>query len=433
MALPDYYDSTAATAATRVEKATAAALQQKVDELIDYSRDASLASRLTPEELARLAGGFGATDASVAAMFLRERARDDDDNANDPNNNTADGGGGGSSHHLRDVVNEGLTAAVRAGDYHTARQLLILYSLVATADADVLKRHHAEHCNNTRQHDDKEHRYSHRHNDEHKHEHPQSSASGNTGSNAAGGLHGNYDLEERAIRSLVTSAKHRQVATSSGVPPPPPPPPLDTDRLRSATNSDGLLAVLGAAQILRAMQDGTARRRTEEAILAVEEWVDYGENSMAFRISSWKEQRAAQGDLHIATEQDSKFMAFVSTKAVSNRRNFAGNLRRAVAATSFTDGRFLLEISDMVNKMSRPCLRLELLQYVLGLDNRYSIAHVARSVELAATCLGIRVVGNGGLGGSLSDDDDADGSSGDEATARRRSRSSLTTWLGFAT
>lgn len=55
------------------------------------------------------------------------------------------------------------------------------------------------------------------------------------------------------------------------VPPPPPPPPLDTDRLRSATNSDGLLAVLGAAQVLRAMQDGSAKRRVLESIESIEE------------------------------------------------------------------------------------------------------------------------------------------------------------------
>ena len=110
---------------------------------------------------------------------------------------------------------------------------------------------------------------------------------------------------------------------------------------------------------------------------------------MAFRISSWYDQRAAQGDLQIATAEDSNFMAFVSTKSIINRRNFAQNLRDAAQATSFTDGRFLSAISTMIAGMNKPCLRLELLQYVLGLDNRYSTAHVARSVELAATCLGI--------------------------------------------
>ena len=176
---------------------------------------------------------------------------------------------------------------------------------------------------------------------------------------------------------------------STGLTAPPPPPPLDTDRLRSATNSDGLLAVLGAAQVLKAMQDGGAKKRAQEVVSAVEEWVNYGEQSMAFRIASWYDQRAAQGDLKIATENDSKFMAFVSNKAISNRKSFAEQIREAVENTDFNDVRFLLAIDQILSKMHSPCLRLELLQYVLGLDNRYSVAHVRRSVELAASCLNI--------------------------------------------
>lgn len=171
--------------------------------------------------------------------------------------------------------------------------------------------------------------------------------------------------------------------------PRPPPPPLDTDRLRSATNSDGLLAVLGAAQILKAMQDGGAKKRTKESWEAVEEWVEHGERNIAFRLASWRDQRAAQDDLEIAVDQDSSFMAFVSGKAISNRKKFALQLHRAVEQTDFNDTRFLLAIDEITNRMHSPCLRLELLQYVLGLDNRYSIAHVKRAVELAATCLNI--------------------------------------------
>lgn len=110
---------------------------------------------------------------------------------------------------------------------------------------------------------------------------------------------------------------------------------------------------------------------------------------MAFRIASWYDQRAAQGDLKIATEDESKFMAFVSNKAISNRKAFAQQLRDAVENTDFSDVRFLMAIDEILSKMHSPCLRLELLQYVLGLDNRYSVAHVIRSVELAASCLGI--------------------------------------------
>lgn len=82
-------------------------------------------------------------------------------------------------------------------------------------------------------------------------------------------------------------------------------------------------------------------------------------------------------------------MAFVSNKAISNRKSFAEQLREAVGNTDFNDVRFLLAIDQILSKMHSPCLRLELLQYVLGLDNRYSVAHVLRSVELAASCLNI--------------------------------------------
>jgi hypothetical protein len=39
------------------------------------------------------------------------------------------------------------------------------------------------------------------------------------------------------------------------------------------TNSDGLLLVLGAAQILKTIATGSAKRRTEESYQAVEEYV----------------------------------------------------------------------------------------------------------------------------------------------------------------
>jgi hypothetical protein len=58
---------------------------------------------------------------------------------------------------------------------------------------------------------------------------------------------------------------------SSSLPPPPPPPPLDTDRLRSATNSDGLLAVLGAAEVLKSLQSGDAKSRVLEAAASIDE------------------------------------------------------------------------------------------------------------------------------------------------------------------
>ena len=124
-------------------------------------------------------------------------------------------------------------------------------------------------------------------------------------------------------------------------------------------------------------------------IVTIYRWVESGEKSIAFRLASWHDQRAAQGDLKIAVEHDSNMMAFVSNKAISNRRGFAEKLRKTIDATDFESVCFLRSIYDIVSQMHSPCLRLELLQYVLGLDNRYSVAHVARSIELAASCLSI--------------------------------------------
>mmetsp|Transcript_16793 Transcript_16793/g.21247 ORF Transcript_16793/g.21247 Transcript_16793/m.21247 type:complete len:159 (+) Transcript_16793:884-1360(+) len=137
------------------------------------------------------------------------------------------------------------------------------------------------------------------------------------------------------------------------------------------------------------MQNEAAKNRAIEAIEAIEEWIDKSENSVAYRLAHWRDLTAAQGDLKIATESSSHFMAFVSNKAIHNRKKFAEQLRESIKKTNFESINFLKSIHDMVSTMHSPCLRLELLQFILGLDNRYSVAHVARSVELAATCLNI--------------------------------------------
>ena len=314
------------------------AFDQKYQELFDLESE-EIQSKLTAEECARIAGGFGATDESVANLLRNAALQQDTE-----------------EHSLQNVVNEGLTSALRAGDYHTSRQLLILYSLIAKSSAS--SQPQTTNCpvlsTNTT---------------------PESSKSSKDIilSNAA------------AVDGKVTS---------------PPPPPLDTDRLRSATNSDGLLAVLGAAQILRAMQDGSAKRKVQEVVSSLEEWVNLADHNLTFRIKSWNDQRVAQGDLEIATESDTAFSAFLGTKAISNRKAFVNQLKTtaAVSDTNFVQTlSFLKCIYDIVQRMHSPCLRLELLQYILGLDNRYSVAHVARSVELAATCMTVDVVSTDGV------------------------------------
>lgn len=392
---------------TTVDNTNEDSFQQKVDELLDL--DESIQKMLTPEELARLAGGFGATDESVATILKQVMIQDRKINRKQQNDNKKHHDGDAAapsspsggihqdyaaavdpSHKLQDVVNEGLASAVRAGDYHTSRQLLILYSLVASR-ADELD----DEANNNDSGNDDDSSLSDASTEHKSGECPGSPPSQPISKKRHGRRTQRLEKKDSGLGrgvledlELVKTGDHdKQLAAH--LPSPPPPPPLDTDRLRSATNSDGLLAVLGAAQVLKAIQEGSCRRRAEECISAVEEWVNCGEQSMAFRISSWYDQRAAQGDLQIATENNTSFMAFVSNKAISNRKSFAGQLRQVISSPDFTEVNFLQAINQILSGMHSPCLRLELLQYVLGLDNRYSVAHVARSVELAATCLGI--------------------------------------------
>ena len=207
-------------------------LETKLEELIDL--DESIRGVLTPEECAKLAGGFGATDESIAQILKDAMIQDKE-------NEQKEGCPAGSCHMLQDIVNEGLAAAVRSGDYYTSRQLLILYSLVAS------EKHHLDM--------------------------EEAGPAGGGGHKLLIQGHGEEEkkMEKAMTLKRQTSSDGTMTDTNGHLPPPPPPPPLDTDRLRSATNSDGLLAVLGAAQVLKAMRDGGAKKRTQESFLAVEE------------------------------------------------------------------------------------------------------------------------------------------------------------------
>lgn len=345
---------------TTIDNSSQKHLQQKVEELFDLDDD-NMRKILTAEECARLAGGFGATDDSVAHLLMDAMIEDFEKESNKSHNN----------HNLQRLVNEGLTAAVRSGDFNTSRQLLILYTLVASKG-----RQERERANST------------------------SSSINDSICKEEGSDHGSLSpvsnhkkiLSKHFTKqssSVMTEVDLTTLKTTAAIHHPPPPPPLDTDRLRSATNSDGLLSVLGAAEILKSMQSESAKSRALEAVEAIEEWIDKSENSVAYRLASWRNLTAAQGDLKIATESSSHFMAFIGSKALDNRKKFAYQLREAVIETNFESIAFLKAIHQMVSTMHSPCLRLELLQFILGLDNRYSVAHVARSVELAATCLNI--------------------------------------------
>lgn len=214
-------------------------LQQKLEELLDLDDD-NMKQVLTPEEMARIAGGFGATDESVANLLNQAMLQD----IRDEKNKRKDSG-----HSLQDLVNEGLAFALRANDYHTSRQLLILYTLVAAR-----RRSNSEPKPLLESADE-----------------GYLSDTSKASSSSKKWRDAEKDIGSKEGEKEKHLFRDERRLGKEFVPPPPPPPPLDTDRLRSATNSDGLLAVLGAAQVLRAMQDGSAKRRVKESIDSIEE------------------------------------------------------------------------------------------------------------------------------------------------------------------
>jgi hypothetical protein len=227
---------------TSIDNTSEVHLQQKLEELLDINDD-NIKGVLTPEELARIAGGFGATDESVANLLYQAVQRDRMSGCDEEKSNTSS---------LQDIVNEGLAFSLRANDYHTSRQLLILYTLVSA-------KCHDEECKSKKiLLDNTDEGY-------------QSESSLGSSSCPRGTIRWR-DAEKNIVKKggVVKRLLQDEILLQQENSPPPPPTPLDTDRLRSATNSDGLLAVLGAAQVLRAMQEQSAKRRVNECIDALD-------------------------------------------------------------------------------------------------------------------------------------------------------------------
>jgi hypothetical protein len=83
---------------------------QKLQELLDLDDD-NIRHVLTAEECARLAGGFGATDESVAHLLMDAMLEDHQaQTLDEPRLSTEQ-----HQNKLQSIVNEGLCAAVRSG------------------------------------------------------------------------------------------------------------------------------------------------------------------------------------------------------------------------------------------------------------------------------------------------------------------------------
>lgn len=94
--------------------------QQKIEELLDLD---DIRDVLTDEECARLAGGFGASDESVARLLMDAMLEDH----GGVGKGSVRFSNGTNQNKLQSIVNEGLSAAVRSGKFQEPRMIFILY------------------------------------------------------------------------------------------------------------------------------------------------------------------------------------------------------------------------------------------------------------------------------------------------------------------
>ena len=119
-------------------------------------------------------------------------------------------------------------------------------------------------------------------------------------------------------------------------------------------------------------------------------WLEKADQSLAFRLAAYRDAADAsktagdkEGSLHAP-----QLTAFAGGRALANRRAF----RDRLASLARSDGSAvdaapakLAELAALASSFHRPSLRLELLQFVLGLEDAaaWSVDRLAGALELA--------------------------------------------------
>jgi len=138
---------------------------------------------------------------------------------------------------------------------------------------------------------------------------------------------------------------------------------------------EDLLPVVGSYYIWSHISSGQMLGRVKEALAVLKQWLDQAD-SMAFRVASWRQ---------MTNHPESKMMPFVGNHAVQNRSQFYRSLERLESCKGLPQ--YLVELSLIMSTLKTPCLRLELLQYILGLDTRFSASVLRNTIDFSLKCI----------------------------------------------
>uniref|UniRef100_A0A7S1S4D9 Uncharacterized protein n=1 Tax=Alexandrium catenella TaxID=2925 RepID=A0A7S1S4D9_ALECA len=149
-------------------------------------------------------------------------------------------------------------------------------------------------------------------------------------------------------------------------------------RLTERSQSSGVLVPVGAAIVIEEFTSGHMMPRILAACQKLEAWLQ-DSKSVIFRLRSWS---ALKGNHVPSAGPDIK--SFVSHKAISNRKQFYQSLLELQQYEESHDVLHgMTKLYALVSSLHHPCMRLELLQQILGLDDRYNLEAVAGVASLA--------------------------------------------------
>ena len=114
-----------------------------------------------------------------------------------------------------------------------------------------------------------------------------------------------------------------------------------------------------------------------------------GSGSGGIGIGGGGRERSGSSDAGGSNDQSMPAMgAFLTNKAKTNRSVFLAQLEELRECARARNGEYMRKLHGIVSKLNRPSLRLDLLQYVLGLDRRYQRDVLVKTCELALELLG---------------------------------------------
>lgn len=149
-------------------------------------------------------------------------------------------------------------------------------------------------------------------------------------------------------------------------------------KLESRDVSKSMFITLGATIALDDITCGIMVPRVEEACKELEEWLGNADSVM-FRIQSWRELKV--------TSENSAMSAFMTHHAIHNRTSFCRALTECMQLLKTGDLiSALRSLHALTSELMHPCLRLRMLQQILGVDARYDVQAV---IDVAALALNV--------------------------------------------